>query len=125
MVANFIAKKRPQYRGVCDLRLDQVRAELLPTVPVEEIWGIGGASAAKLAKLGIQTAADLVALQPDDAPALMTVTGGRTMASSLSEREVLELIEALEAFAEPSGSSAEDTSTVVVIQTTTWSWISL
>ena len=75
-VANFIAKKRPQYRGVCDLRSSQVRAELLPTVPVEEVWG---ASAAKLAKLGIQTAADLAALEPDDARALMTVTGGRTV----------------------------------------------
>jgi DNA polymerase V len=78
-VANFIAKKRPQYRGVCDLRSSQVRAELLPTVPVDEIWGIGGASAAKLAKLGVQTAADLAALNPDDARALMTVTGGRTV----------------------------------------------
>ena len=78
-VANFIAKKRPQYRGVCDLRSSQVRAELLPTVPVEEVWGIGGASAAKLAKLGILTAADLAALEPDDARALMTVTGGRTV----------------------------------------------
>ena len=78
-VANFIAKKRPQYRGVCDLRSNQVRAELLPTVPVEEVWGIGGASVAKLAKLGIQTAADLAALEPDDARALMTVTGGRTV----------------------------------------------
>ncbi len=78
-VANFIAKKRPQYRGVCDLRSSRVRAELLPTVPVEEVWGIGGASAAKLAKLGILTAADLAALEPDDARALMTVTGGRTV----------------------------------------------
>ena len=78
-VANFIAKKRPGYRGVCDLRSSRVRAELLPTVPVEEVWGIGGASAAKLAKLGIQTAADLAALEPDDARALMTVTGGRTV----------------------------------------------
>jgi len=48
-------------------------------VPVEEVWGIGGASAAKLSKLGIQTAADLAALEPDDARALMTVTGGRTV----------------------------------------------
>ncbi|MGI4826616.1 MAG: Y-family DNA polymerase [Janthinobacterium lividum] len=78
-VANFIAKKRPQYAGVCDLRTEAVRRELLPTVPVEEVWGIGGASAAKLAKLGIQTAADLAALEPDDARALMTVTGGRTV----------------------------------------------
>ena len=79
-VANFIAKKRPpQYRGVCDLRSSQMRAELLPTVPVEEVWGIGAASAAKLTKLGIKTAADLAALETDDARALMTVTGGRTV----------------------------------------------
>ena len=61
-IANFFAKKRPQYRGVCDLRSSAVRVELLPTVPVEEVWGIGGASAAKLAKLGIQTTADLTHL---------------------------------------------------------------
>lgn len=70
-------KKRPQYRGVCDLRSNQDGTELLPSVPVEEVWGIGGASAGKLAKLGIETAADLAALEPDDARALMTVTGGR------------------------------------------------
>lgn len=78
-VANFIAKKRPQYRGVCDLRSPSVRAELLPTVPVDEVWGIGSASAAKLAKIGIQTAADLAELDQDNARALMTVTGGRTV----------------------------------------------
>jgi DNA polymerase V len=70
-VANFIAKKRPQYRGVCDLRSNQVRADLLSTVPVDEVWGIGAASAAKLAKIGVQTAADLAALDPDNARALM------------------------------------------------------
>ena len=78
-VANFIAKKRPQYRGVCDLRSSQVRADLLSTVPVNEVWGIGAASAAKLAMIGVQTAADLAALDPDNARALMTVTGGRTV----------------------------------------------
>jgi DNA polymerase V len=78
-VANFIAKKRPQYRGVCDLRSSRVRAELLSTVPADEVWGIGSASAAKLAKIGVQTAADLAALDPDNARALLTVTGGRTV----------------------------------------------
>ena len=78
-VANFIAKKRPQYRGVCDLRSASVRAELLPSVPVDEVWGIGSASAAKLAKIGIRTAADLAELDQDNARALMTVTGGRTV----------------------------------------------
>ena len=40
-VANFIAKKRPQCRGVCDLPLDHVRAELLPTVPVRKSGELG------------------------------------------------------------------------------------
>jgi len=48
-------------------------------VPVDEVWGIGAASAAKLAKIGVQTAADLAALDPDNARALMTVTGGCTV----------------------------------------------
>ena len=48
-------------------------------MPAEEVWGVGGASATELAKLGIQTAADLATLEPDDACALMTVTGGRTL----------------------------------------------
>ena len=78
-VANFKAKKRPQYSGVCDLREASVRTELLATVPVEEVWGIGGASSGKLARIGVKTAADLAALQPDDARALMTVTGGRVV----------------------------------------------
>jgi len=78
-VANFIAKKRPQYRGVCDLRSSRVRADLLSTVPVDEVWGIGSASAAKLTKIGVQTAADLAALDPDNARTLMTGTGGRTV----------------------------------------------
>ena len=69
-------EKRPQYRGVCDLRSAAARLDLLSTVPGHEVWGIGGASAGKLAKLGIQTAADLAALEPD-VRALMTVTGGR------------------------------------------------
>lgn len=78
-LANFIAKKRPAYQGVCDLRDAAHLAAVLPTVPVEEIWGVGGASAAKLFALGVRTAADLAAMEPDRARRLMTVTGGRTV----------------------------------------------
>lgn len=34
-VGNFVAKKRPHFRGVCDLCSPEVRAELLATVPVD------------------------------------------------------------------------------------------
>ena len=73
----------PQRSGrslrVCAICVPGGREELLATVPVEEVWGIGAASAAKLAKLGVSTAADLAALEADDARALMTVTGGRVV----------------------------------------------
>jgi DNA polymerase V len=78
-LGNFLAKKRPQFRGVCDLRAEPVRAELLSSVPVEEVWGIGAASTAKLQKLGVATAADLAALEPEQARSLLTVTGGRVV----------------------------------------------
>jgi len=44
--------------------------------------GIGSASTAKLSKLGIKTAADLAAMQPDDTRVLMTVSGGRVVYDS-------------------------------------------
>lgn len=53
-------------------------AELLSTVSVDEIWGRGVGGEAR-AKIGVQTAADLAALDSDNARALMTVTGGRTV----------------------------------------------
>jgi DNA polymerase V len=78
-LGNFIAKRRPLFRGVCDLRSPEIRAELLASVPVDEVWGIGGASAAKLARLGISTAANLATMEPDNARSLLTVTGGRVV----------------------------------------------
>lgn len=78
-LGNYLAKKRPQFHGVCDLRSVTARAELLPSVPVEEVWGIGAASTTKLQRLGVSTAADLAALEPDQARALLTVTGGRVV----------------------------------------------
>lgn len=39
----------------------------------------GSASAAKLEKLGVTTAAELAALEPDQARSLLTVTGGRVV----------------------------------------------
>ena len=77
--ANYLAKKRPQYEGVCDLRRMETRMELLATVPVAEVWGVGSASAAKLGTLGVGTAAELAAMEPEQARALLTVTGGRTV----------------------------------------------
>ncbi len=76
-LANFLAKKRPALGGICDLQSPHIRAELLPTVPVGEVWGVGTRSAAKLVREGVATAAALAALEPSRARKLLTVTGGR------------------------------------------------
>lgn len=78
-VANFMAKKRPGYSGVCDLRSADVRSAALCTVPVGEVWGIGSASTSKLERLGVKTAADLAAMNGDEARSLLTVTGSRVV----------------------------------------------
>lgn len=76
-LGNYLAKKRPQFEGVCDLRDYDHRADLLPTVPIEEVWGIGAASARKLKRFGVATASDLAEIDPDQARSLLTVVGGR------------------------------------------------
>jgi DNA polymerase V len=60
-LANHCAKKRPQYKGVCDFNaiaptdLD----EILNTIEVGEIWGVGRKLAPKLNALGINNVLDL------------------------------------------------------------------
>ncbi len=55
-------KKRLQYRGVCDLRSNQMRDELLPTVPVDEVREIGAAWRPSSPKSELRRVADLAAL---------------------------------------------------------------
>lgn len=76
-VANHLAKKRPEFEGVCDLSTEAEQARLLPTVAVGDVWGVGRASVAKLASVGVETAADLRRLEPRLARSLLTVTGER------------------------------------------------
>lgn len=60
-LANYCAKKRPQYKSVCDFNaiaphdLDAI----LKTIEVGEIWGVGRKLAPKLNALGINNVLDL------------------------------------------------------------------
>jgi DNA polymerase V len=63
-LANHIAKHRPEMDGVCDLTEARARAQWLGATKLEEVWGIGPASARKLRALGCDTAADVSALDP-------------------------------------------------------------
>ncbi len=78
-LANKIAKSTPQLRGVCDLTSDEARSEWLPLVHLEDVWGIGRASQAKLAAFGCRTAADVAALDPKLARKSLTVVGERVI----------------------------------------------
>ncbi len=78
-LANFLAKKRPEFAGVCDLRLAEECDRLYPTIPINEVWGIGGASAKKLNAIGIGTVAELAAVDLRQARDVLTVTGARVV----------------------------------------------
>jgi DNA polymerase V len=74
-LANKAAKKLPA--GVLDLSNEQVRREVMATVPIGDVWGIGRASQAKLYQLGIEYAGQVAAMDPKLARQLMTVVGER------------------------------------------------
>ena len=77
-VANKLAKREPRLRGVLDLATHPEHVEpALGTVPVGKVWGIGPASAAKLAPLGVATALDLRRADPKRVRSALGVVGAR------------------------------------------------
>ena len=77
-VAARIAKKDKSLRGVCVIADDKHRRESLGNLAVGQVWGIGRKLAARLSKVGIETALGLADLPRRDAEALLNVTGQRT-----------------------------------------------
>jgi DNA polymerase V len=72
-LAIAIAKKNPVFGGVCDLTEPEVRATVLRAFPVGKVWGVGSTTTARLAALGVITAAALRDLDPRQARQLGTV----------------------------------------------------
>ncbi len=72
-LANAVAKKNPAFGGVCDLSDAALRDAVLRTLPVREVWGVGGATARRLAALDVTTAATLSDLDPKQARRIGTV----------------------------------------------------
>lgn len=73
-VANALAKASEKvWGGVIDLHDEELRRRLFAAWPIEEVWGIGPALAARLKGLGIRTTSDLVALPPEVARSTGTV----------------------------------------------------
>lgn len=79
-LANAVAKEYHADIGVCDMSTPEQRAKQYRDIPLGEIWGMGGQSVKKLAKLGIETVADFVAMPSEQVRDNLTVTGMRTQA---------------------------------------------
>ena len=74
-LANHIAKKNPEFNGVCDLNslsLEQ-QADWFQRIEVGEIWGIGRRLAPKLHEIGIKTVLDLKTASPSQLRARFSV----------------------------------------------------
>ena len=57
--ANYLAKSREGFAGVCYMPTDPIQDEILATMPVQKLWGIGRKWAKKLHGFGITTVKDL------------------------------------------------------------------
>jgi nucleotidyltransferase/DNA polymerase involved in DNA repair len=79
-LANAAAKKNPSFSGVADLRDDDVRHDVMRAFPVEDVWGVGSATARKLTDLGITTAGTLRDMPMKQARAVGTVVLERLVA---------------------------------------------
>jgi DNA polymerase V len=78
-IANRIAKKNPQHKGVFDLISYGNIDELLTGIKVEDIWGIGRQYTKKLNNRGIVTAHDLKHSNDQWIRKHLTITGLRTV----------------------------------------------
>ncbi|WP_206075582.1 Y-family DNA polymerase [Polynucleobacter aenigmaticus] len=65
-LANHLAKKHPQFTGVCDISSMAKEAlyQWMAETAVGEVWGIGGKTAKKLKELKINSVFDLVQTSP-------------------------------------------------------------
>ncbi len=81
-LANHVAKKRPEYVGVCDFTNlpVAVRETLLAQIDVREVWGVGARTAEHLSRMGIVSALDLQRAAPKIIRAQFGVVLERTVA---------------------------------------------
>lgn len=78
-LANFAAKKWPKTGGVLDLSDPVRREKLMKIVPVNEVWGIGSKTAARLNRLGVDTVFDLARQPAERIQQQFNITVSRTV----------------------------------------------
>ncbi len=66
--ANHLAKKNPQFEGVCDLHVipRPERLQWMSSIEVGEVWGVGGRIARRLETMSIHTVLDLRNASPKE-----------------------------------------------------------
>jgi DNA polymerase V len=79
-LANKLAKADRSGCGILDMSSPERRDELYASADIGDVWGLGRASSAKLAKLGVSTVAQFAALDAEHVRDMLTVTGQRTHA---------------------------------------------
>ena len=115
-IAAYYAKHYAGYHGVCAMDTEDKRRKALTDYPIEEVWGIGRRSAAKLRAAGITTAIGLAehseafvrnllhqpgvltwrelngepCIENTDQPEKQSITCSRTFAHPVTDRDSLE-----------------------------------
>ena len=77
-IASKLCKQYPKLNGGCYMHRPQDIRKVLEKYPIEDVWGIGRKSAAKLHARYVRTAYDFIQLPEKAVNAMMGVTGVRT-----------------------------------------------
>ena len=77
-IASKLCKQYPKLRGGCYMHRPQDIEKVLRKFPIEDVWGIGRRSAAKLHERHIKTAYDFTLLPESAVQGIMGITGVRT-----------------------------------------------
>ena len=77
-IASKLCKQYPRLRGGCYMHRPQDIEKVLRKFPIEDVWGIGRRSSAKLHAMGVKTTWDYTALPENAVRKMFGLTGVRT-----------------------------------------------
>lgn len=77
-IASKLCKQYPKLKGGCYMHSPQDIEKVLRKFPIEDVWGIGRRSAAKLKQKGLNTAYEFTQLQEKNVQSIFGITGVRT-----------------------------------------------
>ena len=77
-IASKLCKQYPKLRGGCYMHRPQDIEKVLRKFPIEDVWGIGRKSCAKLVSMGVRTAWDYIQLPENAVRKMLTLPGVRT-----------------------------------------------